>query len=163
MHLLKMLSCLKQVVLFLKPRGTTLAPTIMTRKALYFLVVIFFSCKTQDRRDHSAMVSSLGLKRGDIVSCGPQDGEIFGSVSFTVSVPGDLKKDFNIAIALLHSFEYGEAEKMFALIIDQAPGCAMAYWGAAMCNFHPLWFPPTAAELQKGSKAVELARSIAEK
>src|SRR5437773_2489214 len=88
---------------------------------------------------------------------------MFGTVSFTASVPENLKNDFNIAIALLHSFEYDEAEKVFAKIIDQAPGCAMAYWGVAMCNFHPLWFPPTPPELQKGSRAIQVARSIKEK
>jgi len=36
----------------------------------------------------------------------------------------------------------------------------MAYWGVAMSNFHPLWVPPTQPELQKGEKAIEVARSI---
>jgi hypothetical protein len=36
----------------------------------------------------------------------------------------------------------------------------MAYWGAAMSNFHPLWVPPNPSELQKGSKIIALARSI---
>jgi hypothetical protein len=49
---------------------------------------------------------------------------------------------------------------MFAKIIDRSPDCAMAYWGVAMSNFHTLWSPPTQSELQKGAKAVELARSI---
>ena len=129
---------------------------------IYFslLLLIAFSCRSKSKTDYYAAASALDLKRGEIVSCGPQDGEMFGTVSFTASVPGNLKNDFNIAIALLHSFEYDEAEKVFAKIIDQAPGCAMAYWGVAMCNFHPLWFPPTPPELQKGSKAVQVARSI---
>ena len=109
------------------------------------------------------MISSLDLKRGEVVSCGPQDGEIYGTVSFTASVPDSLKKDFNIAVALLHSFEYDESEKMFSKIIDSDPGCAMAYWGVAMCNFHPLWFPPSSLELQKGTRAIQVARSIKEK
>jgi tetratricopeptide (TPR) repeat protein len=36
----------------------------------------------------------------------------------------------------------------------------MAYWGIAMCSFHPLWEPPTEADLKKGSKAIAIARSI---
>ena len=40
---------------------------------------------------------------------------------------------------------------------------AMAYWGVAMCNFHPLWFPPSASQLQKGARSVQVARSIKEK
>lgn len=128
--------------------------------AIYLLAANLFSCGDNTTPAHLAEVNALDLKRGEIVSCGPQDGEIFGSVSFTASVPGDLKKDFNIAIALLHSFEYDESEKMFAKVIERSPDCAMAYWGVAMSNFHPLWAPPTQAELQKGQKAIELARSI---
>jgi len=126
--------------------------------AFLFLPTLF-SCQ-DNTATHLAEVNSLDLKRGEIVSCGPQEGEIFGSVSFTASVPDSLKKDFNIAIALLHSFEYNESEKMFARIIERSPDCAMAYWGVAMSNFHALWAPPTEAELQKGAKAIELARSI---
>jgi hypothetical protein len=66
-------------------------------------------------------------------------------------------------VKLLHSFEYDEAEKVFARIIDANPGCAMAYWGVAMSNFHPLWTPPSPAELSKGSKALAIADSITEK
>src|SRR5437762_122939 len=133
---------------------------VINKIYFFLLLLIAFSCRSKSKTDYYAAASALDLKRGEIVSCGPQDGEMFGTVSFTASVPGSLKNDFNIAIALLHSFEYDEAEKVFAKIIDQAPGCAMAYWGVAMCNFHPLWFPPTPPELQKGSRAVQVARSI---
>ena len=133
---------------------------VINKIYFFLLLLIAFSCRSKSKTDYYAAASALDLKRGEIVSCGPQDGEMFGTVSFTASVPGSLKNDFNIAIALLHSFEYDEAEKVFAKIIDQAPGCAMAYWGVAMCNFHPLWFPPTPPELQKGSKAVQVAKSI---
>ncbi len=125
-----------------------------------YLFLSLFSCKDKTGTTQIADISSLDLKKGEIISCGPEDGEIFGSVSFTASVPDSLKKDFNIAIALLHSFEYDQSEKMFAKIIDRSPDCAMAYWGVAMSNFHTLWSPPTQSELQKGAKAIELARSI---
>jgi tetratricopeptide (TPR) repeat protein len=125
-----------------------------------YLFLSLFSCKDKTNATQIADINSLDLKKGEIISCGPLDGEIFGSVSFTASVPDSLKKDFNIAIALLHSFEYDQSEKMFAKIIDRSPDCAMAYWGVAMSNFHALWAPPTQAELQKGAKAIELARSI---
>ena len=109
---------------------------VFNLSASLFLPVLF-SCKDETSANF-AEIGSLDLKRGEIVACGPQDGEIFGSVSFTASVPDSLKKDFNIAIALLHSFEYNESEKMFAKVIDGSPGSAMAYWGIAMSNFHPL-------------------------
>ena len=133
-------------------------------KILVFIVLLLFAeCRTKKNKVAHASLSSIDLKRGEIVSCGPQDGEMFGTVSFSASIPDSLQKDFNIAIALLHSFEYDEAEKMFAKVIDQSPDCAMAYWGVAMCNFHALWAPPSQSELLKGAKAIEIARSIEKK
>ncbi len=104
-------------------------------------------------------ISQVNLKRGAVISCGATDKQ-FGSVNFDITGSGKTKTDFNLAIALLHSFEYDEAEKVFAKIIDATPACAMAYWGVAMCNFHALWTPPTGAELVKGSKAIAIAQSI---
>ena len=122
---------------------------------------LVISCNNNEvRSDDKNMIE---LKRGAVISCGPQEGEIFGSVSFDATVPAQFHKDFNTGIALLHSFEYDEAEKMFAKVIDEAPGCAMAYWGVAMSNFHPLWVPPSPAELKKGIQVVQAARSIKNK
>jgi hypothetical protein len=120
------------------------------------------SCKNKNESQTLA-AASVELKRGEIISCGPQQAESFGTVAFDATVPRALQKDFNTAIALLHSFEYDEAEKMFARVIDKEPGCAMAWWGVAMSNFHPLWAPSTPAELKKGMQAVEIARSIQNK
>ena len=39
----------------------------------------------------------------------------------------------------------------------------MAFWGVAMSNYHLLWTPPSAAELKKGSKAIEIAQGLANK
>src|SRR6267143_1272857 len=36
----------------------------------------------------------------------------------------------------------------------------MSYWGIAMSNYHPIWAPPSGAELQKGSSAIEKAKSV---
>lgn len=136
----------------------------MQKLILFAICCLLLLNACEDKRKTEAYsIASLNLKRGEIVSCGPQDGEMFGTVSFSASVPESLQKDFNTAIALLHSFEYDEAEKMFAKVIDRAPDCAMAYWGVAMSNFHPLWAPPAAEELQKGMKALQIARSVKNK
>lgn len=131
----------------------------------YCFCLVFLFCITCKNKNKSYITDYKldDLKRGEFVSCGPQDGELFGTVSFSASVPEKQRADFNIAIALLHSFEYEEAEKMFAKVIDNAPDCAMAYWGVAMSNFHPLWAPPTEAELKKGAKAISIAQSIDKK
>jgi len=130
--------------------------------ALVTLCIVCQSCKNKPQVTASA-ISSLDLKRGDIVSCSPPGVEKYGSVAFISSVPASLRNDFNTAVALLYSFEYDEAEKMFARIIDAAPDGAMAYWGVAMSNFHQLWEPPLPEEIQKGTKAIAIARSIKNK
>src|ERR1043166_6884397 len=83
--------------------------------------------------------------------------EELGQVNFPVSCSPAARNQFNRAVAWLHSFEYEAAEKAFTEITVTDQRCGMAYWGIAMSQYHPLWAPPTATELQKGSRAVEKA------
>ena len=84
--------------------------------------------------------------------------EKLGQVNFTVSCNHQAQMQFNRAVAWLHSFEYEEAEKAFTEVTVTDPRCGMGYWGIAMSNYHPIWAPPTSAELQKGSNAIEKAK-----
>lgn len=122
-------------------------------------VWIPFSCRETSSVQTAANIKELNLKRGEVITCGPPDKE-FGSAAFETSCGGE---EFNLGIQLLHSFEYDEAEKVFSGIIDQQPDCAMAYWGVAMSNFHPLWTPPTEPELKKGAKAIAIAQAVKQK
>lgn len=123
---------------------------------------ILSSCNNETNTPPSELIASMNLKTGNIIVCGPSESQ-FGKVDFLVTSSEEVKNEFNLATAMLHSFEYDEAEKMFASIIEKEPDCAMAYWGVAMSNFHPLWAAPTQEEMKKGSKAVEIARSIKQK
>lgn len=120
------------------------------------------ACNGNNSVPSKELIREINLKRGEVISCSPADKQ-FGSIDFEMTCKEKAKKDFNLAIEFLHSFEYDESEKIFAKIIDETPECAMAYWGVAMCNFHPLWTPPTEAELKKGSKAIEIANTITKK
>lgn len=121
------------------------------------------SCNQKNKTPGKEIINSIALKRGEVVVCGPPDKQ-FGSVSFITSCSEKIKKDFNLAIALLHSFEYDEAEKVFAKVIDEEPDCAMAYWGVAMCNYHQLWpSQPSPSELEKGAKVTSIAQSLTRK
>ena len=86
--------------------------------------------------------------------------EKLGRVNFPVSCNAQARRQFNRAVAWLHSFEYEEAEKVFAEVTVTDPQCGMGYWGVAMSNYHPIWAPPTAAELKEGWGAVEKAKSV---
>ena len=116
----------------------------------------------ETRNNSSETCNPLTLSGAILRYAAAGDGQ-FGKVEFGLSCSEKVRANFNLATALLHSFEYGEAEKVFAKVIDEDPDCVMAYWGVAMSNFHPLWAPPTKEELEKGSKTIALARSIESK
>jgi Tfp pilus assembly protein PilF len=59
----------------------------------------------------------------------------------------------------LHSFQYPDAERTFGEAARADPACAIAHWGVAMSQYHPLWAPPTAAELATAKAALEAARA----
>jgi len=123
-----------------------------------FVALIIVMCCCQVKSDQGKLkqeIAAINLTRGEITLCGSGEGQ-FGEVGFEVSCSDKVRADFNLATALLHSFEYTEAETVFAKVMDEDPECVMAYWGVAMSNFHPLWAPPTNEELEKGSKVVAL-------
>jgi hypothetical protein len=91
------------------------------------------------------------------------DVEKLGKVEFPVSCNKPAQEKFGRAVALLHSFWYDEAEKAFAEVARLDPSCVMGHWGVAMSNYHPIWAPPTPAELARGKAAVAQAKSVAAK
>ncbi len=100
----------------------------------------------------SAVAQEMGPHKHDT-------SEKLGQVNFNTSCTPQARRQFSRAVAWLHSFEYEEAEKAFDEVTATDPRCGMGHWGVAMSNYHPLWAPPTAAELEKGLKAVEKARA----
>ncbi|HUP50113.1 MAG TPA: hypothetical protein VNA04_15110 [Thermoanaerobaculia bacterium] len=118
------------------------------------------------KRLSSAMAAALLLVAGLVQAGeghdhdhGPVDLGKLGKVTFRVSC-GGAQKDFSRAVAMMHSFWYYEAEKAFQQIARAHPRCAMAHWGVAMANYHPLWAPPAAGELGRGRAAAEKAMAM---
>ena len=81
-------------------------------------------------------------------------------VQFSNSCAPDVQEKFNRAITLLHSFEYLETTRLFGEITNEDPDCAMAYWGAAMSVWHPLWAPPSRTDLEKGAALLAIASDL---
>lgn len=73
-------------------------------------------------------------------------------VQFEISCSDAVKDDFNNAVTLLHSFEYPETTRLFREISERDPNCAMSRWGSAMSIWHPLWAPPSEADLETGAR-----------
>jgi len=109
------------------------------RKSL--LVSLFFSLAVQAQHQHDHPVE-LGK---------------LGTVNFKSTCS---QKEISRAVAMMHSFWYGPAEEAFRRVAASDPACAMAHWGVAMANYHPIWAPPTPDEMRTGKAAAEQARSI---
>ena len=87
-------------------------------------------------------------------------GQKLGQVKFPVSCNAAAQKEFERAVAMLHSFWYEEAEKTFTAVTQADPTCAMGYWGIAMSLYHPLWGEPlNAAGLKRGWETIEKAQA----
>jgi len=121
---------------------------------LIFGLLLFFNCK--NTKPNPAL-ASINLQRGDLLLCG--DGQ-FGELKFSLSCDYKTRETFDLAVALLHSFQYNESEKAFVKVIDADPNCPMAYWGVAMSIYHAAWFPPTEKDLIKGSEVLKIAKTL---
>ena len=83
-----------------------------------------------------------------------------GVVEFETSCDASAEADINNGVAHLHHMMYDVSAQAFAAAAEADPECAMAHWGLAMTQLHPLWAPPTEEEVQKGRDAVAKARSV---
>src|SRR5690349_9375367 len=86
--------------------------------------------------------------------------EPLGTVHFATTCAPSQTAAFDHAVALLHSFGYERAENAFNAVAKADPKCAMAYWGVAMSNFHPIWGPPSPAEFERGQAAAREALDV---
>ena len=87
--------------------------------------------------------------------------EKLGTVRFPTSCSSKEQKNFQRAVALLHSFAYSAAEKAFGDVAKADPKCAMAHWGIAMTYFHPLWPPPLPEEtVARGREEIQRAGQL---
>jgi hypothetical protein len=94
----------------------------------------------------------------------PQGGptEKLGTVHFATSCSPRVAPQFNRAVALLHSFEFGASIQAFNEVLATDSTCAMAHWGIALSR----WTNPMAAGnkpvalLRQGKQSVEAAMRL---
>jgi tetratricopeptide (TPR) repeat protein len=86
--------------------------------------------------------------------------EKLGSVNFPTSCKQEVQREFDRAVALLHSFAYAASEQEFRAVATRDASCAIAHWGIAMSLFHQLWEPPSGEALREGAEQVRKAVEI---
>src|SRR2546430_3839399 len=79
----------------------------------------------------------------------PEPGDMrgVGKVEFPISCAPAVQSEFARGVALLHSFFYEEARRVFTALAERDPKCAMAQWGIARSEEHT-------SELQSQSNLV---------
>jgi len=108
------------------------------------------------------LASSLLAVRDVKSATGPEPGDLraAGKVEFPISCASSVQSEFSRGVALLHSFFYEEARRVFTSLAERDPKCAMAQWGIAMTWWHPIWTPPTPNEMSAGKAAIEKAMAM---
>ena len=81
-------------------------------------------------------------------------------IDFPTTCSPEADAAFDEGLNLLHNMMYIQAEGAFNRAAASDPDCAMAQWGIAISNFHPLWpGEPSEDETARGNAAAErLAR-----
>ena len=99
---------------------------------------------------------------GAETSAVPEPGDLrsAGAVDFPVTCTPAARAEFIRGVALLHSFFYEEARRIFTDVAAKDPTCAMAQWGIAMTWWHPIWTPPTPDEMSAGKAASDKAMAM---
>jgi tetratricopeptide (TPR) repeat protein len=90
----------------------------------------------------------------------PGDLRAAGKIEFPISSDAAVRAEFERGVALLHSFFYEEARRIFTALAEKDPNCAMAHWGIAMTWWHPIWTPPTPEEMKAGLAEIDKAAAM---
>jgi hypothetical protein len=71
-----------------------------------------------------------------------------GTVKFANSCTPDVQPEFARGMALLHSFEFGQARDAFNAVLGKDPSCAMALWATGLSQ----WGNPFAAQIKPAAQ-----------
>src|ERR1700716_3027568 len=82
-----------------------------------------------------------------------------GRVNFPTSCAADAQPSGETGVALLHSFQYQQADQSFSEAAKRDPKCAVAYWGKAMTHYEQLWEFPSSKSLKQGAQEIKRAQA----
>ena len=82
-----------------------------------------------------------------------------GQVHFPTSCAVEAQPSMETGVALLHSFQYKQADQSFSEAAKRDPKCAFAYWGQAMTYYEQLWEFPSERSLKRGAEQIQRAQA----
>ena len=113
----------------------------------------------------AAMLLTLVASRSLAQEHPHRNGEKLGAVHFATSCNEVAQKEFNRAVALLHSFQFSRAIEGFNAVMGEDAACGIGYWGIALSD----WSNPFATgmkdkgQLQAGRESVERGNTVGAK
>jgi len=92
-------------------------------------------------------------------------GENLGTVHFATSCNEAAQKEFNRAVALLHSFQFSRAIEGFKATLGEDATCGIAYWGIALSDWSNPFAPGAKdnSQLQAGRESAERGQTVGAK
>lgn len=104
-------------------------------------------------------VATAGRNLADSRASSDQNPNV-GRVDFSTSCASSAQAQIETGVALLHSFQYQQAQQGFNEAAKLDPKCGMAYWGRAMTHYEQLWqFPPKKA-MKAGAQDIQQAQKL---
>jgi tetratricopeptide (TPR) repeat protein len=93
-----------------------------------------------------------------------QQEEKLGALSFPTSCDPKVQAEFERGVAMIHSYWFLVARRVFEGVLQQDPSCAIAYWGIAMDQLgNSLVGPPSRENADAAWAALEKAVAIGPK
>lgn len=96
--------------------------------------------------------------RTDVAEAAPNVN--VGQVNFATSCSPEARAAIETGVALLHSFQYQQADQTFSDAAKRDSQCAMAYWGKAMSRYEQLWEFPSGKKLKLGAEDIHHAQTL---
>ncbi len=82
-----------------------------------------------------------------------------GQVNFPTTCAAQAQPLIETGVALLHSFQYQQADQTFSEAAKRDPQCALAHWGRAMSRYEQLWEFPSPKTLKLGAEDIRRAQA----
>ena len=137
--------------------------SVLSFVRLALLVTLPGACATASPPAVRGNATDASAPKANAAPDPPAVGDLskVGHIDLPISCAPKVASEFQRGVALLHSFFYEEARRVFMGVATTDPACAMAHWGVAMTYWHPIWAAPEAEDFQRGLEASNKASALA--
>ncbi|HXN53872.1 MAG TPA: hypothetical protein VN943_18220 [Candidatus Acidoferrum sp.] len=109
------------------------------------------------------LVFSLAHGAQTRIDAGPRDRAVtaqLGQVNFPTSCAAEAQPHIEMGVALLHSFQYEQADQSFSEAAKRDSKCALAHWGKAMARYEQIWEFPSEKALKLGAQDIQRSQKL---